>query len=114
MSIKGTSYHPSQEWEADKKEVTRCQESIQCQERTILKAKTFVGVLRQSIDRMEERLEMEKQDFLRENAPLLGVVNNLTIRMDEVEKLQAQIKQQNNNVAELIQQLIDQKRAPDQ
>lgn len=111
MSIVGTSYHDPQEWKADKKEVSRCQESIQCQERTILRAETFVGVLRQSIDRMEERLAMEKQDFLRENAPLLGVVNSLTIRMDEVEELQAQIIQQNNNVAELIQQLIDQKRA---
>lgn len=111
MSIVGTSYHDPQEWKADKKEVSRCQESIQCQERTILRAETFVGVLRQSIDRMEERLETEKQDFLRENAPVLGVVNSLTIRMDEVGKLQAQITQQNNNVAELIQQLIDQKRA---
>lgn len=111
MSIVETSYHDPQEWNADKKEVSRCQESIQCQERTILRAETFVGVLRQSIDKMEERLAIEKQDFLRENAPLLGVVNSLTIRMDEVEKLQAQIIQQNNNVAELIQQLIDQKRA---
>ena len=111
MSIVGTSYHDPQEWKADKKEVSRCQESIQCQERTILRAETFVGVLRQSIDRMEERLEMEKQDFLRDNAPVLNMVNSLTIRMDEVDKLQAQITQQNNNVAELIRQLIDQKRA---
>ena len=57
MSIVGTSYHDPQEWKADKKEVSRCQESIQCQERTILRAETFVGVLRQSIDRLEERLE---------------------------------------------------------
>lgn len=111
MSIVGTSYHDPQEWNADKKEVSRCQESIQCQERTILKAEAFVGVLRQSIDKMEERLEMGKQDFLHENAPVLGVVNSLTVRMDEVDKLQAQITRQNNNVAELIQQLIDQKRA---
>ena len=111
MSIVGTSYHDPQEWKADKKEVSRCQESIQCQERTILRAETFVGVLRQSIDRMEERLAKKKQDFLRENAPVLNMVNSLTIRMDEVDKLQAQITQQNNNVAELIRQLIDQKRA---
>lgn len=111
MSIVGTSYHDPVEWNADKKEVSRCQESIQCQERSILRAETFASVLRQSINRMEEKLEFEKQDFLRENAPLLGVVNSLTIRMDEVEKLQAQIIQQNNNVAELIRQLIEQKRA---
>lgn len=111
MSIVGTSYHDPQEWEDDKKQVSRCQESIQCQERAMLRTKTFVGVLRQSIDRMEERLEMEKQDFLCKNASLLGVVNNLTIRMDEVDKLQSQITQQNNNVAGLIQQLINQKRA---
>ena len=111
MSIVGTSYHDPVEWNADKKEVSRCQESIQCQERSILRADTFASVLRQSINRMEEKLEFEKQDFLRKNAPLLGVVNSLTIRMDRVDKLHAQISRQNNNVAELIQQLIDQKRA---
>lgn len=114
MSIVGTSYHDPQEWKADKKEVSRCQESIQCQERAMLRAETFGSVLRQNIDRMEERLEMKKQDFLHENASVLGIVNSLTVRMDEVVKLQAQIIQQNNNVAELIQQLIDQKRATDQ
>lgn len=114
MSIVGTSYHDPVEWAADKKEVARCQESKQCQERTMLKVQTFAGVLRQSIDKMDERLEIEKQDFLRDNAPLLGVVNNLSVRMDEVDKLQAQIIQQNNNVAELVQQLIDQKRAETQ
>ena len=64
MSIVGTSYHDPQEWKADKKEVSRCQESIQCQERTILRTETFGSVLRQSIDRMEERLDMKKQDYM--------------------------------------------------
>lgn len=111
MSIVGTSYHDPQEWKADKKEVSRCQESIECQNRTIRRAEKFAGVLRQSIDKTEERLELEEQDFLRHNAPILNIVNNLTVRMDEVDKLQAQITQQNNNAAALIQQLIDQKRS---
>ena len=46
MSIVGTSWHDLEEWNADKREVVRCQESIQCQERTIRRVETFVSGLR--------------------------------------------------------------------
>lgn len=109
MSIVGTSWHDLEEWNADKREVVRCQESIQCQERTIRRVEAFVSGLREAVDRMEERLEIEKQDFLRDNAPLSEGVNRFSTRMDELEKLQSTIAQRNNDTAAVIQQLINQK-----
>lgn len=109
MSIVGTSWHDLEEWNADKREVVRCQESIQCQERTIRRVETFVSGLRQAVDGMEDSLEIEKQDFLRENAPLRESVSRLSTRMDELEQLQSTIAQRNNDTAAVIQQLINQK-----
>lgn len=111
MSIVGSGWHDLEQWNADKNEIIRCQDSIACQERALLRAESYIGTLHQSINQMAEKLELERQVFLRQNASILNVVNSLSIRMDDLDNLQDKIAQQNNDTAALIQQMISDKRA---
>ena len=110
MSIKGTSPHDPQEWNADKQETVRCQDSIECQKRTMLRARSFIGVLQQSIIELAGKLELEKQEFLQKDAALRERINSSSFRMDQLEELNNHLAQQNNNTTTVIQQLINQKR----
>ena len=110
MSIVGTSYRDPQEWDADKQEVVRCQNSIESQERTMQRAQAFVKILQDHIEHQTELLQEKKQEFLQKNAQLRTYIDSLTTRMDNLYELKERITQGNNNVANTLQQLIEDKR----
>ena len=102
MSIQGTSYHDPVEWKADKREINRCQHSIICQNRTISRADACIRVIKQGA----EKIRLEKREALSLNAQEMEYIGSLSVRMDDLEQLEARISEQNNNTAAVINQLI--------